>query len=106
LFTGISLATNAKKTDFPVIFPIDDISEADTADTINTMTLEVTINQKTTIKMEKVPTTGYLEVYSILGRKVTSINLKTCVANTCSIDLAKGIFILKAGKVAKKVIVK
>ena len=55
--------------------------------------------------MENIPTAGYLEVYSILGVKVRSINLRTYLG-VCNIELPKGIYILKAGKVAQKVIVK
>ncbi|MDR1092274.1 MAG: T9SS type A sorting domain-containing protein [Prevotella sp.] len=100
LFTGISFQANSKGADFPVNGfsitgqPLD-----------NTTTLEVNINNTTKIKMENVPTSGYLEVYSILGVKVTSINLKTCVGS-CYLDLPKGLYILKAGKSAQKVIVR
>ncbi|MFT4224544.1 T9SS type A sorting domain-containing protein [Dysgonomonas sp.] len=100
LFTGISFQANSKGVDFPVNgFSITD-QPLD-----NTTTLEVNINNTTKIKMENVPTSGYLEVYSILGVKVTSINLKTC-AGSCSLDLTKGLYILKAGKSAQKVIVR
>lgn len=69
------------------------------------MSVEVMINGTSKITMENVPTTGYLEVYSILGVRVKSINLKTCIGG-CYIDLPKGLYILKAGKVAQKVIVR
>lgn len=100
LFTGISFQVNSKGVDFPANGfsitnqPLD-----------NTTTLEVNINNTTKIKMENVPTSGYLEVYSILGVKVTSINLKTCFGS-CYIDLPKGLYILKAGKSAQKIIVR
>lgn len=68
--------------------------------------LDITINGTTKLKMENVPTEGYLEVYSILGVKVTSKNLKTCEGGQCYLDLPKGLYILKAGKVAVKVIVR
>ena len=100
LFTGISFQANSKGVDFPV----NSFSIADQP-LDNTTTLEVNINNTTKIKMENVPTSGYLEVYSILGVKVTSINLKTCVGS-CYLDLAKGLYILKAGKSAQKIIVR
>ena len=71
-----------------------------------TMSFDVTINGTTKIKMENTPTSGFLEVYSILGVKVTSINLKTCVDGGCYLDLPKGLYIFKAGKVALKVVVR
>jgi len=101
LFAGATLTANAEKMDFP-----SNISVSDAESDSKTMTLTVKINQDSEIKMEKVPTKGYLEVYSILGVKITSINLKTCVGNSCSIDLSKGLYILKAGKIAKKIVVK
>lgn len=99
LFVGATLTANAETMDFPT-----DVSVAEPQD--KTMKLTVTINETTEIEMENVPTTGYLEVYSLLGVKITSVNLKKCTDNKCSIDLAKGLYILKAGKVAKKVIIK
>lgn len=100
LFTGISFQAHSKETGFPVnSFSITD------GPLDNTTTLEVNINNTTKIKMENVPTTGYLEVYSILGVKVTSVNLKTIVGS-CYLDLPKGLYILKAGKSAQKIIVR
>lgn len=102
LFTGVTLTANAEKLDYPT-----EITMAGSEINDKTMTLEVTINQDSKIKLENVPTSGYLEVYTILGLKITSVNLKTCTAtNSCSIDLSKGLYILKAGKVAKKIVVK
>lgn len=100
LFTGVSFQAYSKGTEFPV----NSFSIADKP-LDNTTTLEVNINNTTKIKMENVPTTGYLEVYSILGVKVTSINLKTIVGS-CYLDLPKGLYILKAGKSAQKIIVR
>lgn len=102
LFAGVTLTANAEKPDYPT-----DIVMSDSETNDKTMKLKVKINQDSEIEMENVPTSGYLEVYSILGLKITSINLKTCTAtNSCSIDLSKGLYILKAGKVAKKIVVK
>jgi len=100
LFIGATFSVNSKGTDFPVnSYPIVEQPQD------NTMTLEVMINNTTKIKMENVPTSGYLEVYSILGVKVTSVNLKS-IAGVCPLELQKGLYILKAGKVAQKVIVR
>lgn len=71
----------------------------------NVMTIDVYINGPDKIQLENIPTEGYLEVYSILGVKVTNRDLKTCTVD-CTLNLPKGIYILKAGKVAKKIIVK
>jgi len=72
-----------------------------------TMTLRIEINGgNTKLNMENVPTSGHLEVYSILGVKVTSVNLKTCEGGNCYLQLPKGLYIFKAGKVAVKIIVR
>ncbi len=100
LFMGLSLSASSGNLNFPSnSFPIADQQQD------KSMTLEVMINSTTKIIMENVPLTGYLEVYSILGVRVTNVNLKTCMGG-CSIDLPKGIYILKAGKVAQKIIVR
>lgn len=74
-----------------------------------TMTLELQINGSTLI-MENVPTKGYLEIYSILGTKVKSVSLKECLVGddfgSYSLELGKGVYILKAGKVSQKVLVR
>jgi hypothetical protein len=100
LFAGFSLSASSAKVEFPSD-PFLIVEERQD----NTMSVEVMINGTSRITMENVPATGYLEVYSILGVRVRSINLKTCVGG-CSIDLPKGIYILKAGKVAQKIIVR
>lgn len=103
IFTGIFLSSEAREIDFPVAdFPFTGQQEPDRD---KSMSIEVTINHTSKVLMEDVPDTGYLEVYSILGQKVTSVNLKDCIGG-CYIQLAKGIYILKAGKVAKKIIVR
>lgn len=100
LFVGLSLSASSGNMYFPSSsFPIAG-QQPD-----KTMTLEVMINSTTKIIMENVPLTGYLEVYSILGVRVTSVNLKTCIGG-CPLELPKGIYILKAGKVAQKIIVR
>lgn len=67
------------------------------------MTIDVLINNNSKVQMVDVPTTGYLEVFSILGVKVMTINLRN-VTGVFPIDLPKGVYILKAGKVAQKII--
>lgn len=100
LFVGVTLSLHAKELDFP-------INEYTIADQQfdKGLVLSVTINYTTKIQLENVPQVGYLEVYSILGVKVTSVNLRDCVGG-CYIDLPKGLYILKAGKSAQKVIVR
>ncbi len=100
LLIGSASVVSAENADFPI-----NTSFAETDDTV--LTLKVTINEDTEIELENVlKTTNYLDVYNLLGVKVTSVNLKKCVDNRCSLDLNKGLYILKAGKVAKKVIVR
>ena len=98
LFAGTTLTANVNRMDFPSIFSVSESQE-------KTMSLDVIINGTTKIQMENVPLTGYLEIYSILGVKITSVNLKTCIGG-CYIDLPKGLYILKAGRIAQKVIVR
>ncbi|MDU1891065.1 MAG: T9SS C-terminal target domain-containing protein [Dysgonomonas sp.] len=99
LLAGISISAEAKKLEIPVDPFISELQE-------KTQTLEIAINGIIKIQMEKAPLEGYLEIYSILGVKVKSINLKSFVGGNYPIDLAKGLYILKAGKVAQKVIVR
>jgi hypothetical protein len=100
LFTGAALTINSKSADFPV----NDFLIAEQPQD-STTTLEVIVNTTTKIKMENIPTSGYLEVYSILGVKVSSVSLKTRIS-TWNIELPKGLYILKAGKVAQKIVVR
>lgn len=100
LFIGVTLTASASIVDFSMSRlsgsenPLDEIT-----------ILEVIINNSSKIKLENVPSTGYLEVYSILGVKVKSVNLKTIIGSY-PLDLAKGVYILKAGKIAQKIIVR
>ncbi|MDR0823860.1 MAG: T9SS C-terminal target domain-containing protein, partial [Prevotella sp.] len=81
LFVGFSLSATSGNSLFPSSgFSITDEQQD------KTMSLEVIINGTSKIIMENVPLTGYLEVYSILGVRVTNVNLKTCTTG-CSIDL-------------------
>lgn len=105
LFLGYSFSANAAKgsTLFASGLPTKIVNKQ------NMMTLEIQINGNTLL-MEGVPTTGYLEVYSILGTKIKSVNLKECFAGdnfgSYTLDLGKGVYILKAGKVSRKVLVR
>ncbi|WP_029906425.1 T9SS type A sorting domain-containing protein [Prevotella sp. 10(H)] len=101
LFGGAAISAYAGKLDYLSNIFASEAKEPQE----NTKTIEITLNYNSKIKLENVPVSGYLEVYSILGVKVRSINLKTIVAET-NLDLQKGVYILKAGKVAQKVIVK
>lgn len=68
-------------------------------------TLTITINGSSIIKMKDVPKTGYLEVMSVLGKRVTIKNLKDCTDGVF-IDLPNGIYVLKAGKSSQKIVVR
>lgn len=104
LFTGILFSSGMKGMGFPLSdFPFAEQQDSDPKE--KTMSIEVIINNTSKITLEGVPEKGYLEVYSILGVKVTSKNLNSCIGGGY-IELAKGIYILKAGKVAKKIIVR
>lgn len=99
LFVGAAIAANAEKMDFPINSLVSESQEVE-------VTLTVVVNEDAEVEMENVVKTGYLDVYNLLGVKVTSVNLKECTDNRCNIELAKGLYILKAGKVAKKIIVR
>ncbi|NDV78724.1 T9SS type A sorting domain-containing protein [Dysgonomonas sp. 511] len=101
LFAGVSLASVAHTSPLPVSSVPDPLEQTD-----DTMTIYVVVNGATKVKMENIPDSGYLEVYSILGVRVSSVNLKTISGEEHHINLPKGLYILKAGKVAVKVIVK
>lgn len=68
-------------------------------------TLDITINNTTKIQLSDVSDAECLEVFSILGVKVTRVSLKDIIG-ICYIALPKGLYILKAGKVAQKIIVR
>lgn len=72
----------------------------------NVKTVDILINGNSRVQMKDIPRVGYLEVYSILGVKVRSISLGSIDGVYEGLVLPKGIYILKAGKVAQKVIVK
>ncbi len=98
---GVCTTAQAGDVDFPVHSSVSDAQDQET------MTLEVMINNTTKVKMKNIPTSGYMEVYNILGVKITSVNLKSYTDNKyCYLDLPKGLYILRAGKVALKVVVK
>lgn len=74
-------------------------------DKVKTINIYINSNRNNKIQMKDVPKVGYLEVYSILGVKVKSVSLGSFDVEYDGLTLPKGIYILKAGKVAQKVIV-
>ncbi|MDR1881574.1 MAG: T9SS type A sorting domain-containing protein [Prevotella sp.] len=102
---GTALSANAGETGFPPGIYIFASEFQQTPDD-KTINLIVEINNGAIrIPLANAPVSGYLEVYSILGVKITSINLKTCIG-ICSLELPKGLYIIKAGKIAQKIIVR
>lgn len=101
LLAGASLSVSSEESDYPTSMFVSDFKDAED----RTMDLVVEINNTMKVILENVPTTGYLEVYSILGVKVTSVNLKT-ILGQCPLELPKGLYIIKVGKVAQKIIVR
>lgn len=71
-----------------------------------TIDVELLINSSSKVKLKDIPTEGYIDVYSIIGALVMRINIKNCLSGEYSAELPKGFFILKAGKVTKKVLAK
>lgn len=99
LFGGISLSSFSYEVGIPsATVLVSEVQE-------ELIDLEVTINSITKIELQNVPKDGYLEVFSILGVRVARVSIKDSVGK-CFIDLSKGLYILKAGEVAQKIIVK
>lgn len=99
LMSVITLPASARKWSFS--------SESTLVETKDkTMDLELLINGSTKMIMNNIPTEGNLEIYNIIGVLVLRVNLKQCYSGTYSIDLPKGIFILKAGTVACRIVAK
>lgn len=72
-----------------------------------TIDLVILVNGNSKIVMKNVPTEGYLEIYSVIGVRISRINLKQCIGvGEYPIELPKGVCIFRAGKVAQKVFVK
>ncbi len=101
LLIGTSLSMNAEEKEMSGDFFVSDFQQTQERG----LDLTVIINNSIEIVLENVSASGYLEVYSILGVKVTSVNLKTIMGH-CPLDLPKGIYILKVGKIAQKIIVR
>lgn len=70
-----------------------------------TMNIVITINGNSYAKMKNIPTTGFLEVYTILGERKKQLKLSDC-KDGASLELTNGLYILKAGKVTQKIIVR
>lgn len=97
MLATLSLTTYA--VEFPSYIPM----HLEVADD-NVMDIEVVVNGNS-FKMIDVPTRGYIEVYSILGVKVTTLILdKSKPRYDIPVTLPKGVYIIKAGKVSQKVI--
>lgn len=69
------------------------------------MSITVIVNNETRVQLNDVPTSGYLDIYSVLGVKVASISLRN-TTQIYQINLPKGVYIFKAGRIAKKVVAK
>lgn len=71
----------------------------------NYATLRITINSSMVVNLKDVPKVGQLEIMSILGKRVTTKNLKDC-AEGVYVDLPNGIYVIKAGKVSQKIAIR
>lgn len=99
----LSLSAYAERAAFVFSYPESSITES--MDNSPSMSIDLLINGSSKVKMIDIPTTGRIEVYSILGVKITSVSLREYICEY-SIDLPKGLYILKAGRTAQKVVVK
>lgn len=106
IFTLLTVCSTSLNAEVGIdAFINEELSERDENNPGNLMTIDVYINSSTTIRLENVSTKNTLDVYSILGVKVTSRQLKNYTTNY-NIELPKGIYILKSGKVTKKIVVR
>lgn len=67
-------------------------------------TVELTINGEK-FSVQNLPQEGIVEVFNILGSKVTSFNVKGGV-NVNKVNLPEGYYIVKCENVTKKIVVK
>lgn len=79
--------------------------QLDTQNKDNTVTITITINSSSTMELKGVDKTANFEVMSVLGKRVTIKQVKDC-ADGVYLELPNGIYILKAGKVAQKIVVR
>lgn len=70
-----------------------------------TMTITIRINNDSFTRMKEIPTVGYFDVYTILGERIKRIDLKKCKEGV-DLELSKGLYILKAGKVTQKIVIR
>lgn len=69
------------------------------------MSITVIVNNEKRVQLNDIPTRGNLDIFSVLGVKVASISLRSSTP-IYQINLPKGVYVFKAGKVAKKVVAK
>lgn len=101
LLSILSLSVYAERSSFA--YP--ESTEIESIENTQSMSIDLLINGNCRVKMQEVPTSGRLDVYSILGVKITSVGLSYCI-NEYPIELPKGLYIFRAGKTAQKIIVK
>lgn len=75
---------------------------AQSQDSDTSSTLKITINSSSVVTLKNVPQTGRLEIMSILGKRVTSKDLKDC-KDGVYIDLPNGIYVIKVGRISQKI---
>ena len=70
-----------------------------------TMTILVRINNDSFTQMKEIPLVGYFDVYTILGERIKRIDLSKCKEGV-DLELSKGLYILRAGKVTQKIVIR
>lgn len=70
-----------------------------------TMTIMVRINNDSFTQMKNIPLIGFLDVYTILGERIKRIDLSKSKEGV-DIELSKGLYILKAGKITQKIVIR
>lgn len=101
----LSISVYAERAAFVFVYPETSIVENTNNSPSMSVSVDLLINGNNRVKMTDIPTSGRIEVYSILGVKITSVSLREYICEY-SIDLPKGLYILKAGRTAQKIVVK
>lgn len=86
-------------------YPFGFANETAVSNSQETINLVVVINGGSYAIMKNVPNIGCLEVYTILGERIKQVSLKNN-GERVNIELSKGLYILRVGKVTQKIIVR
>lgn len=73
---------------------------------MDTLSLELSFNANdNTVRIQNAPKNSSLEIYDILGVKITSVKIDSN-DKTVNLEVPKGCYILKIGEIARKIAIK